>query len=232
MSIDIWKLSPELTPNYSKIPKQQFKRLLCQANPLYRRRLQLHLSNTELLSFVQKRAHLMSAKLQLELEKDYWKHVIDKLLSAIKWLSQMPKNITRRYSINWDYPRTERNIRHRQRLTENKIKQIDEEIRVHSQKSVTCWTISDETLVDQNIRIIFAALKVMICDGIENLYMRYEQKKALIQYDAFDIALLKSFYDLHPTGNQVIYHSSIKLVFVLFISISENKGRKNLARKT
>jgi len=168
------------------------------------------------------------------MEKGYWKHVIDELLSAVNRLLRMPKNLTRRYSINWDYPRTEKNIRHRQRLTENKVNQIDAQIRTHLEKYPSCRSISDKTLVDQNMRMIDDALEVMICNNLENLYTRFKQKEALIQYDAYDIHLIKSFYNLHPTEDQVIYHFSIKCFFVLvsFISILESKRRNDLARKT
>ena len=189
MSIDRWKLSSKLTPNYIEISKQQFKILLYQANPSYRQQLQQHVLNPKLLSYVQKYTHLMSMRFQLEMEKDYWKHVTDGLLPAIKWLSRVPKNLTRRYSINWDYPRTERNIRHRQKLIENKLNQICQQVHIHSQKYPSCWTISDKTLIDQTIHIISDTLKIMIENDLQYLHTRYEQKKILIQYDAYDVYL-------------------------------------------
>jgi hypothetical protein len=220
-SIDKWKLSPELTPKYGKIQNQQFKNSLCQANPCYRQQLEQYLSsNPKLLSFVQQYAHLMSMRFQIEMEKDYWKHVIDGLLPAVKWLSRMPKNLTGRYSINWDYPRTELNIRHRQRSTENKLNRIRQQVQIHSPQYSSCWSISDKTLIDQIMHMICDALKVMIENDLQNLHTQFEQKKILIQYDAYDVHLLKSFYDLHPREDQVSYHSSIKFVFLMsFIDI-------------
>jgi hypothetical protein len=152
----------------------------------------------------------MSIRFQLEMEKDYWQHVIDGLVPAIQWLSKMPKNLTRRSSINWDYPRTEQNIRHRQRLIQNKHHQICQQIQIHSHKYLSCWSISDKTFIDQTMCKISDALKVMLLYDLQNLHIRYEQKKILIQYDAYDIILLKSFHDLHPTQEQVSYHSSTK----------------------
>jgi hypothetical protein len=84
----------ELIPNYNKISKYRFKNLLYRVNPSYRREFQTYLSNPKLLSFIQNYTHLMSMRIQLEMEKDYWKHVIDELLFAVRWLSQMPKNFT------------------------------------------------------------------------------------------------------------------------------------------
>jgi len=196
----------KLIPSYNKISKNRFKNLLYRVNPSYRREFQKYLSNPKLLSFIQKYAHLMSMRIQLEMEKDYWKHVIDGLLFVVQWPSQMPKNFTRQYSINWDYPRTERNIRHRQKLTQNKLNQICQQLQKHSQKYLSCWSISDKTLIDRITNMISNALKMMIFNDLQNLHIRLEQKKALIQFDAYDIHLLKLFYDLQPTDDQVIYY--------------------------
>lgn len=234
MSIDKYKLSSKLTPDYSNISKEEFRNLLCQSDPSNRQQLQQYLTDSELLLYVQKRAHLMSMRLQLEMEKDYWIHLVDQLLSAVQWLSKMPKDLTRRYSINWDYPRTVGNIQHRQRVTANKIKRIDEQMRVHSQENLICSSIFDQTLLNRIGRIVYDALKVMICNDLENLHVQFEQKKTLMEYDAIDIHLLQSFYHLHPTEDQVIYRFLIINCFVLFyvVSLSENQSRTDLARKT
>lgn len=212
----MWKLCPDLTPNFDKIHQQKFKKLLCQANPSYRRRLQPYLSNQKLLSCVQKSASLACTKVQLEMEKDYWIHVIDRLLFAVRWLSQMPKNFTQKCSINWDYPRTEQNIRHRQKLIENKLKQIHHDLEIHLKTYHTCQLISKKISIDQTMHIISDALKVMLENHLQNLHQRFEQKKSLIQNDAYDIQLLKLFNDLCPTEDQVNYYSVLSLDFFSF----------------
>jgi len=169
-------------------------------------------------------------RFQLEMEKDYWKHVTDGLLTAIQWLSRMPKNLTRRYSINWDYPRTEQNIRHRQRSIENKLNQISQEVQFHSQKYPSCWTISDKILIDQAMHMISDTLQVIMGNDLQNLHTRFEEKKILIQYDAYDIHLLKTFLDLYPTQDQVIF--LLNAILVSCISILERKCSNNLAWKT
>ena len=81
--------------------KKQFKNiLLAWYSSDDVEQLEQYLSNGKLLSFTQKYAHLLCMKYQLEMEQDYWKHVIDELLPAIKWLSRMPKNVIKQYSIN------------------------------------------------------------------------------------------------------------------------------------
>jgi hypothetical protein len=60
LSIDLWKILPQITPNYSRASKQQFKKLSCQINPSQHSQPQHHLSNP----------NLMSMRFQLEMEKD------------------------------------------------------------------------------------------------------------------------------------------------------------------
>ncbi len=102
LSIDKWKFSRNLIPNYSKFPDHLFKHLLCKAIPRYRHQINQYLADPKLLSFIQQHAHLMCIIFQLEMEKDYWKHAMNGLLSAVNWLSRMSKDLTKRYSINWD----------------------------------------------------------------------------------------------------------------------------------
>jgi hypothetical protein len=128
----------------------------------------------------------------------------------------MPKNLTKWYSVNWDYPRTEHNIRHRQKLIENKLKKISQQLQVQLETYSSCSSISDKTLTDQTLHMISDAAKVMLKNNLQNLRIRFEQKKSLIPYDAYDIHLLKLFNNLNPTEHQVRYHSSIRF-FLYFI---------------
>src|SRR5690242_11416638 len=98
------ELSTKLIPNYSKSSPQLCKHLLCKAIPRYRYQINQYLTNPKLLSFIQQYAHLMCTIFQLQMENDYWKHAIYGLLSAVNWLLRMPKDLMKRYSINWEYP--------------------------------------------------------------------------------------------------------------------------------
>ncbi|UJR06537.1 hypothetical protein I4U23_010820 [Adineta vaga] len=148
----------------------------------------------------------MCMRFQLEMEKDYWQHVTDRLLFAVQWLSRMPKNLTKRCSINWDYPRTEHNIRHRQKLTENKLNKICQQLRIHLQQQYSCYhsLVSDKTSTHEIMHIISDTLRVLIENGLKELHTRFEQKKSMLPVDADEIQLVKSFYELHPTENQKI----------------------------
>ncbi|CAF3974765.1 unnamed protein product [Rotaria sordida] len=88
-----------------------------------------------MLHFIRRRALLMCTLSELKIEEDYWKHVADEAMPTVRWLSQASKDITKRNSINWDYPRTEHNIRHRQKLIYNKLQQAEANLKVHLQQS-------------------------------------------------------------------------------------------------
>ena len=206
LSVDKWKLSRYLMPNYSKFPDHLFKHLLCKTIPRYRHQISQYLTNPKLLSFIQQYAHLLCIIFQLEMENDYWKHAINGLLSAVNWLSRIPKNFTKRYSINWDYPRTEHNLRHRQRLTTNKLEKANRELYFHLQQYSLCWPISHKRFRHRILTIISQALTVLIKNGLQKLHVKLEEKKTIMQFDAYDVYLLKSFYDLNPTEEQVNHH--------------------------
>ncbi|CAF1486875.1 unnamed protein product [Rotaria sordida] len=88
-----------------------------------------------MLHFIRHRALLMCTLSELKIEEDYWKHVADVAMPTVRWLSQTSKDITKRNFINWDYPRTEHNIRHRQRLIDNKLQQAEANLKAHLQQS-------------------------------------------------------------------------------------------------
>lgn len=93
-------------------PNHLFKHLLCKSIPHYRQQINQYLGVPKPLSFIQQYAHLMCMIFRVGMEEDNWKYILNKLLSTIQWLLQMSKDLTKRYSINWNYTRIEKNIQH------------------------------------------------------------------------------------------------------------------------
>jgi hypothetical protein len=194
-----------MIPNYSKFPSHLFKHLLCKAAPHHYHQINKYLGNRNLLIFVQHYAHLLCGIFQLEMEMDYWKYTINGLLRSINWLLRMPKDLTKRYSINWDHPRTEHNIRHRQRLVENKLDRANRELYIHlEQYSSYCPTLNKTSLYSM-AAIITQTLIVVIRNGLQKLHTNFQEKKCLMKFDVEYVNLLKAFLDLNPTEEQV-YH--------------------------
>lgn len=207
LSVDKWKVSNDLIPNYRIFSVQTFKNILCQAIPHYRQQLEQYLNDSRLLSFIQQYTHLFCIFYQLELEKDYWKNINDKLLFAMNWLRKMSKDLTKRYLLDWNYPRTEKNLRHRQRSLENKIASTTRELQIHLQQYAPFYIEWNPALMQQTLPIILQATMTLIKIDLQRFETNFVHRKLLMQYDANNVELLKSFYDAHPSEQDVNYHS-------------------------
>lgn len=182
---------------------------MCKSIPHYRQHLEHYLTNSQLLSFIQQYTHIFCIHYQLEMEKDYWKYIDEKLLCTMNWLRKMPKDLTKRYLIDWNYPRTEQNLRHRQQLTDNKINNTIQELELHFQQYASFFMESNSIFMPQILSMILEAVITVLKIGLQKLETNFSQNKLLMKYDATNIELLKSFYDLHPTEQEVYYYEYI-----------------------
>jgi hypothetical protein len=216
LSTDRWKQSSsKLVPKYSKLPNYLFKHLLSKNIPCYCNEIQQWLTNAKLLQFTRQCAELMCVVYQLKIERDYWTHVHNLGMPAMTWLSTVVKNVKQQNYINWDYPRTVENVLHRQKIIENKLLQAESDLNAHLQQQSNgfCEQIQNKTSIDHIMNIISQALSVLIQHDLHQLRTNYEHKKVLLKFDVNDVHLVKSFYDLNPTEEQVY-------TFLLDISIS------------
>ncbi len=53
------------------------------------------------------------------------------------------------------------------------------------------------------VTILFDALTVLLRNGLQYFFINFQQKKILFNIDAYDAQLVKSFYNLNPTEEQV-----------------------------
>jgi len=75
--------------------------------------------------------------------------------------------------------------------------------------------------MDQFMNIISNALVIVVENSLYYFRTNFEQKKILLHYDMNDSDLVKSFYDLNPTEEQVsIYYSVYFLILLFFHSFS------------
>lgn len=110
LTVDKWKASSKMVPNYRNWPTGVFTHRLSNAIPTHRLKILRWLTNSELISFTHEFAVLKFHLMQLQIEKNYWEHINRFATPVIKWLSSMPKTITKQNYINWDYPRTTKNL--------------------------------------------------------------------------------------------------------------------------
>ncbi|CAF4124668.1 unnamed protein product [Adineta steineri] len=206
LSTDQWKRSSKLVANYNKLPNYLFKRLLSKSIPCYYYKIQQWLKNVKLLHFLRQRAELMRVMFQLKIEKDYWTHVLNLGMPAMIWLSAIVKNVKQQNDINWDYPRTVHNVKHRQKIIDNKLLQAENALNAHLQQQLPnefCIQKQNKMSIDQAMHITSKALAVLIENGLHQLHTNFEHKKILLKFDVNDVHLVKSFYDLNPSEEQI-----------------------------
>jgi uncharacterized membrane protein len=110
------KASRPFSPKYLNVSAYHFERLVHNATSSNRGTVMHWLRNVKVVNFFRQYARLFDKVTHLQLEQDYWNCVAETLLDTIVWLSNMPKVLTRQTSINWEYPRTEKNVRKRQMI--------------------------------------------------------------------------------------------------------------------
>lgn len=248
LSVDQWKRSSlKLLPKYHKLPNFLFKCLLCK-NVLscYLYYIEQWLANLQVLQYFRQYAELMCDKYQLQIEQDYWTYVLDLAMPAMTWLSTIVKNIKQRNFINWDYPRTVENVLHRQKIIEKKLIQIDNDINAHRQLPPPPPPPLDEfyeqtraTRISTNdmTHILFKSLNILIQNDLNPFHTHFQQKMILLKFDVKDVHLVKSFYDLNPTQEQVhIFLFSIQHLcfsfWIFFFEILDMHYSKDLANKS
>ncbi|CAF0722744.1 unnamed protein product [Didymodactylos carnosus] len=118
-------------------------------------------------------------------------------------LSKMPKALTRRTSINWEYPRTEKNIRKRQRTNLNQLKQAQDNLNAHLQSVKDLpYQQKQEEITMEHIESL-DAIETFVHQSLQPVLTNFEQKKILLEIDRNAVQLVKSFYDLSPSSDQI-----------------------------
>jgi hypothetical protein len=213
---DHWKQSSKLIPDYLHMYPRLFIHLLSKAIPCHRRHIEQCLTSSDLLQFMQQRAQLLCTFFQLKIEQDYWNFVSDSIVPVVAWLSEAAtENIMKQNSINWDHTKTETNIKYRQNIVENKLQQTTHDLYAHIQQPVPHPSSSS---CEHPMSILFDALTVLVRNGLHHFLFNFQQKKILLNIDFHDVELVKSFYNLNPSEEQV----SIDLIDVCFPHFSRS----------
>jgi hypothetical protein len=173
------------------------------------------LNSFTVLEFLRQRAELVCTVVQLKIEQDYWNYIGNLNLPIVAWLSKVSKDVTKQNSINWDHTKTKENIAHRQKIISSKLEQAEINLFIHFQQPYPFdWQIQYKNSTDQSLKIIYNALAVALHNSLYYFHLNFEQKKILLNFDIHDAYLVKSFYDLNPTQEQVSY---IYFLYVLIL---------------
>ena len=199
------KASRPFSPKYLNVSSYQFAHLVLNTTSSNRAMVIHWFRNVKVVHFFRQYARLFDKVTHAQLEQDYWNRVDETLSNSIAWLSKMPKALTRHTSINWEYPRTEKNIRKRQRTIANQLNQAQDNLNAHLQKVKDLpYQQKREEITMEHIALSHA-IETFVHQGLQPVRTNFEQKKILLEIDRNEVQLVKSFYDLSPTSDQV-YH--------------------------
>jgi hypothetical protein len=215
----------KLIPNYKQLSPYQFKDLLVKViSPSDYHNIEQWFTNFTLLQFIKQRAELICVFFQLKIEQDYWNYIANLItMPVVIWLAQLSKEVTQKNSINWDHTKTKMNIKHRQQIITNKLHQTECNIYIHLQQQYPFYSqMKNTTSVDYLMNIILNAFLTVTKNSLYYFYLNFQQKKILINFDIKDAHLVKSFYDLNPTEEQVyihLFYTDLHISYFLFIYI-------------
>ena len=212
LSNDHWKQVSKLIPNYSPLSPNQFKELLVDVIPLGdQHKIEQWLANFPMLQLAQQRAELLSTVFQLEIEKDYWKFVSFLTTNpTVIWLSEIPKEVIKTNSINWDPTKTKENIKRCYKMITNQLEQALHRLHNNLKRPYPSCSLMGNVIPNhERMSILFQALLILARNNLQYFRTNFEQKKILLEFDMDAAHLVKSLYDLNPTEEQVsIIHST------------------------
>lgn len=206
LSNDHWQQILKLIPNYNNISNYQFKALLfefispCDINYI----IMEWLNNFSIIQYLHKHAELMSIVSQLKIELNYWNYLTNIITSEELQLSNISPEFTAKNSVNWDHSRTEDYIERRKNHIEHKLQQAERDLNTHSQQTFPFYFgVQNMYSIEYYMNILSIALTTLVQSNLQYLHTNFEQKKILWQFDINDICLVKAFYALNPTDEQV-----------------------------
>lgn len=217
MCTDHWKQIVKLIPIYKNLSPDKFKHMLTKVIPsYYQNQIEHLLTNLTILEVIQQRAQLMCTVFQLKIEQYYWNYVSNLIsMPIVIWLSEVGKHFTKQNSINWDHTKTHLNVQRRQNIINEKLQQAENNLIFHLQQPYLYYDDrQDQTSMVHFINIISDALHILVDNNLYYLRINFEQKKILLNFDITDAYLVKSFYDLNLTEEQV----SICVLFYVFLN--------------
>ena len=179
-------------PKYLKVPDQIFKEMLLKSLTESENIGQL-LDTPEKLQYIRTFVHLLNNICYLKLEEDFWNHYHTVATTECIWSSPLEKEVIKNnnlYRINF---KTKAQLeRHRQSVL-NRLKKAEIELTQHKQQQ------RELLLMDKLSTILLAFVR----QRQSKLIKDFEQRKSLLQFDANDYRLIRTFYEYKPLKDQV-----------------------------
>jgi hypothetical protein len=182
-------------PKYLKLPDKLFKEMLSKS-VVGEKSIDELFDTPEKLQYIRTYVHLLNNVCYLKLEQDYWQHY-DKVATTegIWSLPLLEKELIKKnnlYRINF---KTKAQLERHRQFIFVRLQKAENELNKHKQQQPF-----DRSVDIQRLSTILLAF---VRQGQYKLSKDFERKKSLLQYDANDHRLFKTFYNLKPMENQV-----------------------------
>ena len=181
-------------PKYLKVPDRIFKEMLSKSLTGTENFVQL-LDTPEKLQFVRTYAHLLNNVFYLQLEQDFWEYY-DKILTTEGILSlPFDKEMAKTNNLHRIKFTTKIQLEKHHKIILSRLQKADNDLNKHKQQQPF-----DTSIDTQGLSTIIPAF---VRRGQHKLSAEFERKKLILKFDLNDYCLVKAFYNLKPTENQV-----------------------------
>jgi hypothetical protein len=180
-------------PKYLKVPDQIFKQMLSKSLTEGESIVQL-IDTPEKLQYIRTYTHLLNNVCYLKLEQNYWEHYDKVATTEGIWSSPLGKELIVKnnlYRINF---KTKAQLERHRQLILNRLEKAENELNKHKQQLMN-------SSLDMNR--LSTILLAFVRQGQYKLSKDFERKKQILQFDANDHRLIKTFYNSKPMENQV-----------------------------
>ncbi|CAF2168445.1 unnamed protein product, partial [Rotaria magnacalcarata] len=180
-------------PKYLKLSDQIFKQMLSKSLSDADKFVQL-LDTSEKLKYVRTYAHLLNNVFYLKLEESFWEHYKQVCISESIWSSPMLKNIAKENNLFRFKFKTQVQLEKHYQLIQKRLRTTENNLNQYKQQPI------HESI---DINTLSTIMTAFVRQGQHKLCAEFERKKLILQFDAIDHRLIKAFYNLNPTDDQI-----------------------------
>ena len=180
-------------PKYLKVPDQVFKEMLAKSLAGADHIIPL-LDTPEKLVFVRTYAHLLSNVFYWKLEQDYWEHYYNVCTTKSIWSSPLMIDLAKENNLSRFKFKTEAQLDKHRKLIGNRLQEAENKLNQHKLEPINR---------SMNMNRLSTVIPAFVRQGQHKLGIEFERKKLILQFDANDHCLVKTFYNMKPTKSQV-----------------------------
>jgi hypothetical protein len=187
------KAASNSKPKYLKVPDQIFKEMLSKSLVGEDNINQL-LDTPEKLQFVRTYAYLLNNVFYFKLEQEFWEHYNTVCISEAIWSLPTAKDIAKENNLYRITFKTKAQLEKHRQLIANRLQEAEDNLNKHKQQPI-------HGSIDMHK--LSTVITAFVRQGQHKLSLEFERKKSILQFDAIDHRLVKTFYNLKPMENQV-----------------------------